>query len=213
MRLDLLIEGILIGFVVAVPVGPLGLLCFNRALTMGPLCGLFSGFGVATADALAAGVVALGMTLIAGFLVEHQLVIRLVAGCALFYLGIKIYRTRPLVQPPPSGVNSVLGAYATTFLVAFSNPATTLSFVAIYAGWQVQSLHGNYFGAAALTIGVFIGSSLWWVALFVGMVTFRNRFSLEMLGLVHKISGIVIAAFGLVILLSVPLKLFTGAGF
>jgi threonine/homoserine/homoserine lactone efflux protein len=153
------------------------------------------------------------MALISGFLVDHQFLIRLAGGVFLVYLGIKIYRTRPLVQPPPSGVNGVLGAYATTFFVAFSNPATTLSFIAIYAGWQVQSLHGNYFGAAALTIGVFIGSSLWWVALFLGLTTFRDRFSLELLGLVHKISGVVIAGFGLVILLSVPLKRFTGAGF
>jgi hypothetical protein len=59
MRLDLLLEGILIGIVVAVPVGPLGLLCVSRALMMGPLCGMLSGFGVATADSLAAGVAAL----------------------------------------------------------------------------------------------------------------------------------------------------------
>ena len=63
MPLYLLLQGMIIGLVVAVPFGPLGLLCINRALVMGPWCGLLSGFGVATADALAAGIAALGVSL------------------------------------------------------------------------------------------------------------------------------------------------------
>ena len=212
MRLDLFIEGILIGFVVAVPVGPSGLLCINRALMMGPLCGLFSGFGVATADALAAGIAALGITLISGFLVDHQLLLRLLGGFFLFYLGITIYRSQPKVQPTPSGVNGMIGAYATTFFLTFSNPVTILSFIAIYAGWHVQSLHGNYFGAAVITLGVFFGSSLWWVALFLGLTVFREHFNLEILVWVHKVSGVAIAGFGLAVLLSVPVKQFMWPG-
>lgn len=213
MRLDMFIEGILIGFVVAVPVGPLGLLCINRALMLGPLCGLFSGFGVATADALAAGIAALGITLVSSILVDHQFLLRLIGGFFLLFLGVKIYRTQPKIEPPPSGVNGLLSAYATTFFLTFSNPVTILSFIAIYAGWQVQSLHGNYLSAAVLTIGVFIGSSLWWVALFLGLTAFRDRFSLEILGWVHKVSGVLIAGFGLVVLLSVPMKQLMGAGY
>ena len=78
MTIYLFIEGILIGLVVAVPVGPLGLLCINRALMLGPQCGFFSGLGVATADALAAGIAALSISLISGLFVEHQLALRLV---------------------------------------------------------------------------------------------------------------------------------------
>ena len=72
MPLYLVIEGMLIGLVVAVPVGPLGLLCINRALMMGPVCGLFSGLGVATADALAAGIATLGISLVSGFVAEKH---------------------------------------------------------------------------------------------------------------------------------------------
>jgi threonine/homoserine/homoserine lactone efflux protein len=66
MAIDLLLLGILIGLMVAVPVGPLGLLCLNRSLATGRLYGLVSGLAVATADALAAGMVALGISLISG---------------------------------------------------------------------------------------------------------------------------------------------------
>ena len=153
MSIYLLIEGIMIGLVVAVPVGPLGLLCINRALMLGPVCGLCSGLGVATADAIAAGIAALGITLVSGFLMDHQLLLRLIGGVFLCYLGYKIYRTEAVSRVPINSVNGLLSAFATTFVLTLSNPVTILSFVAIYAGWHVPALHGRYIAAATLTAG------------------------------------------------------------
>lgn len=210
----LLIEGVLIGIMIAVPVGPLGLLCINRALTTGPLCGLVSGLGVASADALVAGIVALGVSLISGFLIEHQFLLRLVGGVLLCCLGVKIYITKPKQGPPPSNVNGLFGTYATTFLLTFSNPVTVLQFIAIYAGWGVTSLSGRYFAAAILTLGVFTGSACWWIALFVGLTMFHHKFTLEVVGWIHRISGAVIAGAGFIILLSLsPLRTTLGIQF
>lgn len=207
MPLYLLLQGMIIGLVVAVPVGPLGLLCINRALVMGPWCGLLSGLGVATADALAAGIAALGISLVSSFFSAHQIAMRFIGGVFLCYLGFKIFNTEPIQQPAPNNVNGLLGAYVTTFLLTFSNPITILSFIAIYAGWGVESLSGHYLAAAILMMGVFIGSALWWIALFVGLTGFRDKFSLQVLWWIHRISGAVIAAFGVVVLLSLsPIK-------
>jgi threonine/homoserine/homoserine lactone efflux protein len=215
MPLYLLIEGVIIGFIVAVPVGPLGLLCINRALSMGPTTGLFSGLGVATADALAAGIAALGISLISSFLLDHQTLLSLVGGVFLCYLGIKIYRTEPSENPSPScNFNGLLGAYATTFLLTFSNPVTILSFVAIYAGWGVESLRGHYFAAAILMLGVFFGSTLWWIVMFLGLTAYRDKFSMRLLGWIHRVSGALIAVFGFIILLSLsPIKTTLGIQF
>jgi threonine/homoserine/homoserine lactone efflux protein len=202
MSIYLLIQGMLMGLVVAVPVGPLGLLCISRALMLGPTCGLFSGLGVATADALAAGIAALGITLVSGFLVTYQMLLRLLGGVFLCYLGYKIYRTEAVGPEPTKNINGLLGAYVTTFFLTFSNPVTILSFVAIYAGWHVPSLHGHYIAAATLTLGVFMGSALWWVGLFIGLTTFHDRFNLRFLFLVHRVSGAVIAILGIIVLLS-----------
>jgi len=210
----LIIQGVLIGFVVAVPVGPLGLLCINRALAAGALCGLFSGLGVATADALAASIAALGISFVSGFLTEHQIVLRLAGGVFLCYLGAQIYRTKPKPAAAPSDVNGLVNAYATTFILTFSNPVTILSFIAIYAGWHVPSLQGRYFAAALLALGVLIGSALWWVGLFIGMTAFREKFSLDALGWVHRVSGVLIVGFGIAVLLSLsPLKQAVGIQF
>jgi threonine/homoserine/homoserine lactone efflux protein len=199
---QLLFQGIFIGVAIAVPVGPLGLLCINRALAMGPQYGFVSGLGVASADALAAGLTALGITLISAFLLEHEVLLRLVGGVFLFYLGCKIYRTRARERVPPVNVSGLFSAYATTFLLTFSNPVTILSFVAIYAGLGVQTLRQHYLSAAVLTTGVFTGSALWWLLLLGGMTVFRDSFSLRFLTMIHKVSGLIIAGFGAIVLLS-----------
>jgi threonine/homoserine/homoserine lactone efflux protein len=214
MSIYLLIEGIMIGVVVAVPVGPLGLLCINRALMLGPLYGLCSGLGVATADAIAAGIAALGITLISGFLTDYQVLLRFIGGIFLCYLGYKIYRTEPVSRMPIKTVNGLLSAFATTFVLTLSNPVTILSFVAIYAGWHVPSLQGQYVAAATLTVGVFTGSTLWWVGLFVGLTAFHRKFDLRFLFWVHRVSGAVIASSGVFVLLSLsPLKQSLGIQF
>jgi threonine/homoserine/homoserine lactone efflux protein len=166
------------------------------------LSGLFSGMGVATADAVAAGVAALGLTLIAQFVSDHQTMLRIVGGICLCYLGVKIYGTQPKAELPASNVTGVGAAYATTFLLTISNPVTVLSFFAIFAGWGIRDLSGHYFGAAILMAGVFVGSVLWWVILGSGLVLFRDRFSQNLLGWIHRVSGIVIAIFGVVVFLS-----------
>jgi len=214
MPISLLIEGMLIGCVVAVPVGPLGLLCINRALSVGPLLGLISGLGVASGDALAAGIAALGISLVSTFLADYNIFIRLVGGIFLCCIGFKIYKTKPGQQAPPRNGNGLFSVYATTFLLTVSNPATILSFFAIYAGWGVESLSGHYIAAAILALGVLFGSGFWWIALFIGLTVFRDKFSVEVLGWIHRISGAVIAGFGCIVLLSLsPLKATLGIQF
>ena len=216
MPIYLLIEGIAIGLVVAVPVGPLGLLCIHRALMLGPIYGLCSGLGIAAADAIAAGIAALGITLISGFLAEHQFLLRLLGGIFLCYLGYKILTVEPVSRMPAKdfGVNGLLGAFATTFFLTLSNPVTFLSFVAIYAGWHVPSLKGDYGAAATLTTGVFTGSALWWVGVFIGLTALHQKLSLRFLFWVHRVSGTVIAGFGIVVLLSLsPVKQSLGIQF
>jgi threonine/homoserine/homoserine lactone efflux protein len=138
---------------------------------------------------------------------DHQIILRLLGGIFLVYLGLNIYRSKPKPQLTPSNVNGLLAAYATTLFLTFSNPVTILSFIAIYAGWHVESMSGRYVSAAILASGVFVGSALWWLALFLGLTAFRERFNLHILAWVHRVSGVIITGFGLLVLLSLsPLR-------
>jgi threonine/homoserine/homoserine lactone efflux protein len=199
----LFLEGLVIGFVIAVPVGPIGLLCVNRALSRGSVYGLVSGLGVATADAISAGIAALGVTLVSTFLTSQQKWLHLIGGVFFCCLGLRIFLIRPGAQATTiNKENGLVGAYASTFFLNMSNPVTILSFVAIYAGWGVESLSGDYTSAALLTLGIFFGSALWWVLLDGALLIFREKFTHHGLRWTHRISGAIIAGFGCFILLS-----------
>ncbi|HEX9445208.1 MAG TPA: LysE family transporter [Candidatus Binatia bacterium] len=200
--MGLFFKGFIIGMIVAVPIGPIGLLCVNRTLSKGPAYGLASGLGVATADAISGGIVVLGLTLVSTFLIDEQMWLRLIGGLFLCYLGLTIFFTEPSERAAADHERNLLSAYASTFLLTFSNPLTLLSFVAIYAGWGVEDLSEHHLMAAVLTAGIFCGSASWWVVLSMGVPVVRLMFTHEGLRWVHRVSGAIIAGFGFIVLLS-----------
>lgn len=202
MAINFFIKGLIIGITVAVPVGPIGLLCVNRALSGGPAYGLFSGLGVATADAISAGIAVLGLTLVSSILISQQVWLRLIGGVFLCYLGLRTFLVRPAEQATSTKENGLVGAYASTFFLTLTSPVTILSFVAIYAGWGVESLSGDYLSAALLTAGIFVGSALWWIVLSVALRTHGTKINSSGLRWVHRVSGVIIAGFGFIVLLS-----------
>lgn len=188
------------GFVVAVPVGPIGLLCINRALSGGAAYGLVSGLGVATADAIAAGIAVLGLTLVLSFLIHQEAWLHVIGGLFLCYLGFKIFTSKPTAPVISAKDNGLVRAYASMFFLAMTNPATILSLLAICAGWGVGNLSGNYLSAALLTSGVFFGSALWWFMLAGGLLVFQTSLTYGWIRWAQRISGVIIIGFGLVVL-------------
>jgi arginine exporter protein ArgO len=87
-----------------------------------------------------------------------------------------------------------------SFFLTLTNPATILSFVAIFAGLGLVSAGVNYLSAVVLVLGVFVGSAVWWLLLSGGVSLFRTRFNTRALHWVNRISGVVIAAFGVFVL-------------
>ena len=196
--MGLFLEGMVIGFVIAAPVGPIGVLCIRRTLADGRVSGLVSGLGAATADALYGAVAALGLTFVAEFLMGGQAWLRLVGGAFLLFLGVRTFLARPAGRAAPDARRIGLpGAYASTFFLTLTNPTTILSFAAIFAGLGVAGdANGDALSAMLLVLGVFLGSAAWWFVLSGATSLFRTRLSVRGLRWVNRISGTVIAAFG-----------------
>lgn len=202
MDLSFFLRGLIIGFSIAAPVGPIGVLCIRRTLANGRASGLISGLGAATADAIYGSIAGFGLTFISSLLIRQQGWLRLVGGTFLCYLGLKTFFARPAEQPVLAKGNDLLSAYASTFFLTLTNPMTILSFAAIFAGLGVGSASGNYFSAGILVLGVFIGSALWWLILSSGVGMIWKKFNSLGLRWINRISGIIITAFGLFVLLS-----------
>jgi threonine/homoserine/homoserine lactone efflux protein len=200
--LGFLLKGLAIGFAIAAPVGPIGVLCIRTTLAQGRLAGLVTGLGAATADGIYGSVAAFGVTLVSEPLIEHQDWFRLVGGLFLCYLGLRVLLTAPVERAAAARWGGLAAAYASTFLLTVVNPATILSFAAVFAGLGIASEGGQYFSAAALVLGVFSGSALWWLTLSGGVGALRSRFNPRALQWVNRISGVVIAGFGVAALVS-----------
>ena len=197
MAIGILFQGIIIGFSIAAPVGPIGLLCIQRTLTDGRTAGFISGLGAATADAAYGCVAAFGLTVISGVLIDQQNWFRLIGGAFLLYLGIKTFLTRPAQEAAETKGQGLAGAYSSTFLLTLTNPLTILSFTAII---MANASPGGS-SAGLLVLGVFLGSALWWLALSSGANLLRSRFDPQWMSWLNRISGLVIAGFGLKTLL------------
>ena len=203
MDFSFFVRGLLIGLSIAATVGPMSFLCIQRTLNKGQLYGLVSGLGIATADGVYGSIAAFGLTLITNFLIHEQIWIRLIGGLFLVYLGVKTILTNP---PERAAVNmktnSYPGAYATTLLLTLTNPLTILSFAAIFAGIGVGSTSKNFLSATAVVLGVFSGSTLWWIILTESISLLRKKMNSQWLLWINRISGVIITLFGLFALLS-----------
>ncbi len=202
MDITFLLRGLAIGFSIAAPVGPIGVLCIRRTLAEGWASGLVSGLGAASADAIYGCIAGFGLAFVSNFMASQQTWLRLIGGAFLCYLGIKTLLAKPAEQAAPGKGIGLLGAYASTFLLTLTNPMTIISFAAIFAGLGLAGTGGNYGSAGVLVLGVFFGSALWWLILSSGVGLFRARFNPAGLRWVNRISGAIIIGFGLFALLS-----------
>jgi threonine/homoserine/homoserine lactone efflux protein len=197
-----LLKGLLIGFSIAAPVGPIGVLCIRRTLAEGRFSGLFSGLGAATADAVYGSIAGFGLTLISSFLLDQQSWIRLIGGSFLLYLGIKTFGSRPVENVAETRNRGILSAYISTFFLTLTNPITILSFAAIFAGLGLGAAAGDYLSAGMLILGVFLGSATWWIFLSGCVSLFRQQFNQYAMRWVNRLSGLIILAFGITALWS-----------
>jgi threonine/homoserine/homoserine lactone efflux protein len=203
MDTGLLLRGLLIGFSIAAPVGPIGVLVIRRTLAEGRVAGLATGMGAATADAIYGCIAGFGLTAISGLLIDNQLWVRLIGGLFLCYLGVRAALAAPAERAADAAGTSLLGAYVATLGLTLTNPATILSFAAIMAGLGIGVAAGGYGAAALLVLGVFAGSALWWLILSGGVSLLRLRLTPGALRWVNRASGLILLGFGALALASI----------
>ncbi|MFY9750248.1 MAG: LysE family transporter [Methanoregula sp.] len=196
------INGIIIGVALAAPVGPIAFVCIQRSLAYGRLHGITSGFGIATADAFYAAVTAFGLALISDFLLARQWFFRLFGGLALIAVGIRIVLAAPPEITPTPENESYISDYSTMLAITLANPLTIVFFTIIIPGFGVVISGNTGITPAIFVIGVFLGEMGWWIFLCGTLGSMRDYLTRERLHLINRLAGLVITAFGAVLIAS-----------
>ena len=197
MDMSLLVRGTILGFSIAAPVGPIGVLVIRESMTAGRRAGLLTGLGAATADGLYGLVGGLGLTTVSALLVSHATALRVVGGVFMLWLGARTFLAAPAGEAAAVTAREDGRIYLTGLLLTVTNPMTILSFAAMFAGLGVASgMDGRWAGVVTLVAGVLSGSAAWWLILSGAASIAGRKLTPSRLRWVNRVSGLIITAFG-----------------
>jgi threonine/homoserine/homoserine lactone efflux protein len=219
---EFLLKGLVVGFLVAAPVGPVAVMCIHRTIAHGRIAGYICGLGATCADSVFGAVAALGLGFIASELIAQQDWLRIGGGVLLVGLGLRLALSRQLSRraeaqereeeegeddvsaagepAPRQGLDDHIGNFVSAFAVMITNPITLVSFAAVFAAVDIAEIHEKTVWALALVAGVFLGGALWWTTLITLTSLFRHRIDERGILWVSRGAGVLILAFGILIL-------------
>lgn len=204
LGLSVFVKGLIAGFVIAAPVGPINVMCMRRTIVHGRLVGIVSGIGAATADTCFGAIAAFGLTFLHEFLLREKFWFGIVGGVLLLIIGVRMLLAKPPQKKKDDEEETdpatLLGDFTSTGFLTLTNPVTVLSFFAVFSAFGVQSQERSLADSWLLLLGVFLGSCLWWLALTTTVGLLRDKFNREGLRWANRIAAVVILGFAVIVL-------------
>jgi threonine/homoserine/homoserine lactone efflux protein len=201
--LTLIGGGLVIGIMVAAPIGPVNLICIRRTLAYGPLNGFVAGLGAAFGDAVFATIAGFGLTAAFELIDGMSFWIQLLGAIILTVYGVAIMRAEPVVMRNSDGTmieatrSSLYGAIASTFALTITNPATMVGFAAFFAGMrELVDYQAGPLYTGVLVASVFGGSAVWWLVVTGITGIFHHNIEVSTLRLMNRLSGLFILLTG-----------------
>jgi threonine/homoserine/homoserine lactone efflux protein len=198
VELAFFIKGLILGFIICVPFGPIGLLCVRRTLMDGKVAGVAAVLGASMVDAIYCAVAGLGVSYISNLLSNERTVLRLAGGLVLIAVGIKIFFTHRAEKTPEATGRGLLASFGSSFFLMLTNPLAVLVFTATFSALGIGGWQDAYISTAMLVIGVFLGSALWAPIFVAGVNLFSPQLTPSQLRLANRIAGVILFGFGVV---------------
>jgi threonine/homoserine/homoserine lactone efflux protein len=195
--MEVFLKGLIAGFIIAVPSGPVSVLCFRRVLTQSRLVGIFTVLGAATADAIYGLLAATGLTAVTHTLLTHRTPLRIFGGLLMLYLGVMMCRAKPKAAGAEDRAsNGIVSAYFSAFVLMIAFPPIIISFLVVFAAIDLGAHHAGFLEASWLGAGVFLGSAGWWLVYKGAARLFGDRIKEEGLRKIDLAAGLLICVFG-----------------
>lgn len=204
--------GLFIGILVAAPVGPVNVLCVQRAIERGFWGGLAAGIGSVLGDGLIALSAGMGVGAISSAVELYRWIIQSIGGLALIAFGIKLYCTTPRIAVPASGeaegesLRQFVWDIPQTFFLTITNPGAVLGLIAIFGGVSTFVEVHTTLDVLLMVAAIMTGSLLWWIGLSNLISRHRHRIDASRLGLINRVAGVLLAIFGVMLVAEVVWK-------
>lgn len=204
--------GAIIGVLVAAPVGPVNVLCVQRAIERGFWGGLAAGIGSVMGDGLIALCAGLGVGAVSGAIRNNRAIVQLIGGLALLAFGAKLYYTTPRIRLPSDGepegmsLKDYIWDIPQTFFLTISNPGAVLGLFAIFGGVSTFVEVDTTIDVLLMVAAIMGGSVMWWIFLSNLISRHRHKLDAAKLSLVNSIAGVLLAGFGVLLVAEVIWK-------
>lgn len=197
---EIIIKGILIGLCISVPLGPIGMLCIQRTLHRGQKYGIITGLGATTSDLIYTIITLFFLSFVIDFIEENRIIIQLVGSVVVAVFGYFIFSTNPATQPKPNEPikQTLIGDYASSFGLTFSNPLVLFVLIALFARFEFIGSNTTLLLSISGIISILGGALLWWSMLTFLVSRFKNKLNMRELKIINQITGIVIILTGCV---------------
>lgn len=186
-----LLKGLLVGLTVAVPVGPVGLMCLENTVSRGKKAGLSCASGMVLADIFSASIMLIGIGLFYDAVLEHELAFKIVSGLIFSALGAAIVCTRN-IPPKNTSKKALAGLSISSFILAVSPATFALMLFLFPALGLTDKAH-----PLSIVLGVAAGSALW-CSIILGAGAFIRKYLGEKLPKFKLIVGIIFVLFGFI---------------
>ncbi|KGN98662.1 threonine transporter RhtB [Porphyromonas macacae] len=207
MLFDFLI-GILIGMLVAAPMGPVGILILRDTLHRGRKDGFLMGIGASISDTIYGIISYLGVGLVLNFIEKNDSIIRILGSILIIGFSIHLYRTpvKKVVNPnkekkldEQTGWHKIAGAFAVTI----SNPLIVFFFLALYSRFNFVYDGPNTLLHIILgMLGIAAGGLIWWTLFTWGIGKLRNHISISGIHWINRITALIFSIVGIIGLLT-----------
>lgn len=198
--MDYLLRGVLIGLLFGLPVGAVGTMTVQRTWNSGIKSGLFTGLGASVADCFYASAGVFGLTLISDLLLKYQVIINILGGGLILFMGIRLLRNKEDTSPKKREAAGTLKLFLSSFVVGITNPAAILTFLFAFSYFEISADAGLLRGMSLVT-GVFIGTYIWWGSLSTVTNIIKKKTEKFSFRYMNQIFGSLLSMFGTAVLL------------
>jgi threonine/homoserine/homoserine lactone efflux protein len=184
----------MLGLFIAIPFGPIGLMCVERTLASGVWFGIASGMGAATAHGIFSCLAAVSATALVQMTLALHTPLHIAGGIVLVLIGVRtILVSKRAVHRATCG--DLFSAYTSTLLIAAANPMTILPYLGVTSALEAgKPLIIDR--ALAMPIGVMLGSASWYLVLVLSTNAMFRSLQKAALDRLNRLGGVLLIILG-----------------